>query len=87
MIFWGEAPDGVVFPGCSVKHVSHFLPCLDWLKVYHTICDHFKGLSLLRATVEMVLLGHLLERAHNLTVTMHSQETQTTLECLGFFFC
>lgn len=76
MVFRAEAPGGVMCPGCSAKRVSHFLPCPAWLRaIAQTICDCFKGLSLMRATVETVLL--VIERAHNLTVmqNMHSQET------------
>ena len=35
MVFRAEDPGGAMFPGCRVKHVSHFLLCPDWLKGYH----------------------------------------------------
>lgn len=82
--FLPEAPGEAMLPGCSIDHILHSWSCTDRPKGYyasHLLVYLLKSLLLLRAPIKIVLLlGHLMKKAHKLAVTqnMHCAEVQNT---------
>lgn len=89
-MFFARDSSDALFPSCTVKHVFYILSCSDWSQSNCTdylLFNLFKGLLLLRASQEIILLHYLMERSYNKIIIwdMHSPETHSTKETLGFF--